>query len=300
MNISDWLTKTTKKLEEAGIGTARLDCLVMLEDATGKDRTHLLAHPETTVQGSTLYSINKQVERRAKHEPLAYIMGKTEFYGRDFIVNKHVLVPRPESETMIELLKQLLMQRADGRGLIIVDVGTGCGALGITAKLELPELEVILTDIDQNCLKVAQQNAQKHSVDIDFVQGDLLDPLLNKSNGRQFYLTTLLNHQRDTRVRRLMTGRFAILANLPYVPDAYTINQAARHEPDIAIFGGPDGLDLYRRLFDQLSQNKQFIDVKYILTESLPPQHKDLVKIAKNHGYKQIQEDDFIQVFEKS
>jgi len=90
------------------------------------------------------------------------------------------------------------------------------------------------------------------------------------------------------------------MANLPYVPDNHTINQAAMQEPKIAIFGGPDGLDLYRKLFAQLSNNNMFTGVKYVLTESLPPQHPALAKIAKNHGYKQHQEDDFIQVFEKS
>ena len=277
MIISDWLTENIKKLKDASVATARLDCLVLLEDATGINRAYLLAHPETSVTGPTCHKLNEQVKRRAKHEPLAYIRGKTEFYGREFIINKHVLEPRPESETMIELLKQLIGQRAEGRGQSVVDIGTGCGALGITAKLEFPDTEVVLTDIDPNCLKVARQNTKKHKVNVTFIQGNLLEPLF-----------------------ALSPPPFALLCNLLYVPDSHVINKAAMNEPRVAIFGGPDGLDLYRQLFTQLSINKQFTSVKYVLTESLPPQHPALSQIAKNHGFKQYKEDDFIQVFEKS
>jgi len=161
MNISDWLTKNTKKLEKAGVGTARLDCLVLLEDATGKDRTYLLAHPQTTAKGSTFRKLDGWVERRAKHEPLAYIRGKTEFYGRDFIVNKHVLVPRPESETMIELALKVIGGRIQvSDDIQVIDVGTGSGALAITMKLEFPKIDVFATDIDPKCLAVALQNTK--------------------------------------------------------------------------------------------------------------------------------------------
>ena len=283
MTIQEILNSSVTKLEKASIGTARLDALVLLEDITGKDRAHLLAHPETPVQGATLEKLNGWIVRRMKHEPLAYIRGKTEFYGREFLINNRVLEPRPESETMIELLKELVASRLSlvarktstrESNLIITDIGTGSGALAITAKLEMPQAEVIATDIDPNCLSVARRNAKKHHVDIAFSEGDLLNSL------------------------KLATGDWrlaTIMANLPYVPDHYKINQAVAMEPRHAIFGGKDGLDLYRRLFGQLNRGER--RVQFVFTESLPFQHKELAKIAKQVGYSLQKTDDFIQLF---
>src|SRR5688572_26953494 len=107
MLIADFLQKAETKLKTAGIGSAQLDCVILLEDELHKDRAWLLAHPEHEVAHTHLKKLEKQVIRRAAHEPLAYIRGFTEFYGRKFKVNKRVLEPRPESEAMIELLKQL-------------------------------------------------------------------------------------------------------------------------------------------------------------------------------------------------
>lgn len=280
MKISDWLRQATVKLEDAGIGTARLDALILAEDACGKDRAYLLAHPDLDVKGRTFHTLEEQLKRRAMHEPLAYIRGKTEFYGREFVIDHRVLEPRPESETMIELLlDQVKRQKLKVES--IVDVGTGSGALAITAKLELPLAQVIAVDIDSKCLQVARQNIKKHSVKVETYQANLLEPLAtsnfsNKKHGRGFYL-------------------IIVMANLPYIPDSYAINQAAMNEPKLAIFGGADGLDIYRQLFAQIAHYSQ--KPKYVLTESMPPQHKKLAEIAKNHGYILQQTDDFIQLF---
>lgn len=286
MTIEEWLSRAVARLEEAGIGTARLDALVLAEDATGKDRAYLLAHPELLVRGSTSHKLNEQIERRIKHEPLAYIRGRTEFYGREFIVDRRVLEPRPESETMIEILCHLdrsgkISTRfldSARNDIVIADIGTGSGALAITAKLEIPDAKVSAVDIDPDCLAVAKKNAKKHSVDIDFHKGNLLGPLQDPSSKIS-----------------------VLLCNLPYVPDNYQINQAAGNEPGIAIFGGPDGLGLYRKLFLQIAKNLQFKrSIKYILTESLPFQHEELIKIAWGYGYKQTAGEDFIQLFKSS
>lgn len=268
MRLQQWLDTAVNRLEAAGIGTARLDCLVLLEDCLGKDRSYLLAHPEITLDSKALDALNAQIMRRMQHEPLAYIRSKTEFYGREFIVNKHVLEPRPESEAMIELLIGL----PPPTPTVIVDIGTGSGALAITAKLELPEATVMATDISSDCLEVAQHNAQKYGVDIQFFKGNLLDPLVKRINPT------------------------VVLANLPYVPDSYTLNNAAMMEPRIAIFGGPDGLDIYRKLFDQLTNLPE--NPTYILTESLPFQHTELSKVAERHHYQQLRRVDLIQVFQ--
>lgn len=287
-----WLKQATNTLKGVGISSARLDSLILLEDELGRDRAWVLAHPEATVQGTSLYRLNKKVARRVSHEPLAYIRGFTEFYGRKFKVNKRVLEPRPESETMIELLKELVGSRksiVDSK-VAIADVGTGSGALGITAVLELHNPEVDLYDIDASCLAVARHNAHMHELNLHCYKRDLLS--------------------------RPIRAYDILLANLPYVPDRWKINKAAAMEPRIAIFGGKDGLDIYRRLFEQLnstgttrrSPNKQFNSSTgrtrrqwpmYVLTESLPPQHQKLAKIAKKAGYHLVKNQDFIQLFER-
>jgi release factor glutamine methyltransferase len=269
MLIDEWLTQATRTLESAGIGTARLDALILLEDATGYTRAHLLAHPEIPLQGRVLRILNEQIERRMSHEPLAYIRGKVEFYGREFVINSKVLVPRPESETMIELLVSLCKANPCRE---IIDVGTGCGALGITAKLEIQNADVTLIDIDPKCLKVAKQNASKHKIEVQLSRSDLLEKVLPAQ------------------------APAAIMANLPYVPDSYHINEAAGHEPRLAIYGGEDGLDLYGRLFGQLNRGKN--RVQYVFTEALPFQHQELANIAKSNGYSLRKSADFIQIFE--
>lgn len=264
------------ELSKAGVGTARLDSLVLLEDYLGKDRAWLLAHPDTEILAVQVTELKKLLSLRTEHKPMAYIRGHTEFYGRDFVISSAVLEPRPESETMIDLFRSLLadgsLRLKKGYSPKIADVGTGSGALGITAALEVPETSVDLIDIDPETLKIAKMNVDKFTLEVNLIESDLLT-------------NTSLAYD-------------VLLCNLPYVPDDYQINLAASHEPEIAIFGGPDGLDLYRKLFSQVKNLTQ--QPLYILTESLPPQHHELSKIAAQNGYKLTRENDFIQLFNRT
>jgi release factor glutamine methyltransferase len=269
MDIGTWLQKSTQKLRTAGIPTARLDCLVLLEDILNKNRTHLLAHPEDMLSSAQIVELDHNIVRRSAHEPLAYIRGKSEFYGRTFLVDKHVLEPRPESETMIEMLKAVATSALPAKPHI-VDVGAGSGALGITAKLELPAAYVDLIEIDRAALAVAKKNINMLSKNMNIFENDLL---------------TNISANYDV-----------VLANLPYVPDEFHINTAAEAEPHIAIFGGPDGLDIYRRLFRQIAVQSH--KPSFIFTEALPPQHDLLAAIALKNGMKLTKADDFIQQFE--
>jgi release factor glutamine methyltransferase len=169
---------------------------------------------------------------------------------------------------MIELLKSL-QPAADTS---ILDVGTGSGCLAITTKLELPFAAVGACDIDKQCLQTAAANAKNLQADVDFAASDLL----------------VARHEPCD----------IILANLPYVPDDFHINTAASHEPKHAIFGGPDGLDLYRTMFQQTGEKPWH--PRYIFTESLPSQHPALTQIAAAAGYSLQQTDDFIQLFMRS
>lgn len=262
----DWLISATSLLESAGIGTARLDALVLLEDELGYDRSRLLADSEMTIKPGSIAKLNRFLSRRARHEPLAYIRGKSEFYGRDFIVNKHVLEPRPESEPIIEELKWLRLPMRPR----IADIGTGSGCLGITAMLELKACHVEMYDIDRRAISVAERNAKAHNLSLRIFQADLLG-------------WRPANYD-------------VILANLPYVPNRYKLNRSAELEPKIAIFGGNDGLDVYRRLFGRLAA--VHTKPKFILTEALPTQHIGLAGIAEFSGFKLNRNNGFVQVFE--
>ncbi|MDL2342207.1 MAG: peptide chain release factor N(5)-glutamine methyltransferase [Patescibacteria group bacterium] len=276
MTVESWLRTTTRSLSAAGIATARLDALVLLEDAVGQNRGYLLAHPELEITASKLDQLTNLLTSRAQHVPLSYLRGQQEFYGRSFFVAPGVLVPRPESETMIDQLKTLFLDLADQPGDAsdndkwqLADIGTGSGALGITAALELPKTQVSLIEIDDAAITIAKTNVISFATDTPIIQSDLL-------------ATCSTNYD-------------VLLCNLPYVPDDYPINKAAEHEPKLALFGGADGLDLYRRLFQQISN----LSVKplYILTEALPATHNDLAVSAVAAGYKLQNSVDFIQIF---
>jgi len=285
MTAGEFLKQSEDSFKTAGISSARLDALILLEDSLHKDRAWILAHPETKISQAVAGRLSRKVERRARHVPLAYIRGHTEFYGRSFKVNRHVLEPRPESETMIELLKQIvdgesLMVNRNSKNhkpktinplnsLAIADVGTGNGAIGITAALELPGSTVDLYDISAGCVSVAKHNTHLHELHLHVRKMNLLS--------------------------RPLRPYEVILANMPYVPDKWQINQAAMAEPKIAIFGGKDGLDVYRKLFAQLGRFTW--KPSYVLTEALPPQHEKLAAIAAAHGFNLRKSDDFIQVF---
>jgi release factor glutamine methyltransferase len=268
MEIDNWIAYATKTLSDSDIETARLDSLILLEMVLGKDRSWLLAHSENNINQADLDSLNKFITKRSTHYPLAYITGRSHFYNNQFFVNEHVLVPRPESETIIDVLKTI----TPGDKAAIIDVGTGSGALAITAKLLFPKIDVIAVDIDKNALDVASKNAVYLKTNITFFESDLLESLP----------VSLIKDS-------------ILLANLPYVPGGFAINKSAKLEPKAAIFGGINGLDLYSKLFDQIKAPKS--QPTYVITESLPQQHSNLESIASGAGYRCLETNDFIQLF---
>lgn len=258
MNISTWLQQSINTFENAGVTTARLDALVLLADELGCDKAWILAHQEHELQIEELKNLSTKVIQRTYHTPLAYLRGHIEFYGREFKVDQHVLVPRPETEDIIESLK---VSTADTHNPIIIDVGTGSGCLAITASLEVIPSTVIAMDNDPLALTVARANSHSLGSDIHFFEGDLLDPLKGYD----------------------LRNPIIIIANLPYVPYDYAINEAAKHEPKNAIFSENGGLKHYERLFEQAQNMCSVADV--IITESLETQHSTLAKIAESYGY---------------
>ena len=204
---------------------ARRDAETLLLYHIGKDRAWLLAHAEDEYAGCSAIGYVTLVERRNTGEPIQQIIGETEFYGLPFRVTRDVLIPRPETEHLVERGLAIAQSTAHPR---IVDVGTGSGAIAVALAHALPAASVTIIDISPAALAVARDNAARNNVAdrIKFLEGDLLAPVA----GEQFDL---------------------IVSNPPYVPETDRDSLAVEvrdYEPALALFAGADGLDIYRRL----------------------------------------------------
>ncbi|MSQ23027.1 MAG: peptide chain release factor N(5)-glutamine methyltransferase [Chloroflexi bacterium] len=220
------------RMRAAGADAPRLTALVLLESASGLSREHLLANPQAGLTPEVGARFNDCVARRCAREPLAYILGEREFYGRPFAVTPATLIPRPETEGLVELalgyLQQLsrLMDPA-----LALDVGTGSGAIAVTLLAEFPRLVVTATDIESSALDVAQANAKRHGVAsrLRLIVCDLASALAGPFN--------------------------LIVANLPYIPSNELDGlqpDVRNYEPRIALDGGTDGTHEIIRLIQCL------------------------------------------------
>lgn len=264
--IQSWLETASVKLKLAGIPSARLDAELLLAKAIEKSREYILSHPETPLRkGWTLAQLKTNLKRRCMREPMAYILGQKEFYGRMFQVNKDVLIPRPESEVMIELLGGLRPSRAT-----IIDVGTGSGCLAISATLKFPTSRVIATDTSKKALIVAKTNAKKYDAQVTFLEGSLLEPVRHK--GFQPLI---------------------ILANLPYVDESWReVSPETAYEPRDALYATDNGLELVLRL---ITQAKAILPKKsFLLLEADPRQHDAIVQYGTAQGFTLHKKQDFI------
>ena len=229
--IKSFLRMSTQALMDAGINSARLDSELLLSHYLNLPREWIIAHDDAEIAEPQWAELCKMLYLRTKRVPLAYLTGIKSFYGRDFIVNEDVLIPRPESEQIIESLKQLVVRSPQIKS--IADVGTGSGCLAITAKLEIPNLEVIALDISNRALAIAKQNERNLGLDdkIKFIQSDLL------SN-----LTSVVD---------------VIIANLPYVNRNWdNLSPELKFEPDLALYDDIDNATgLIKKLISETSSH---------------------------------------------
>ncbi len=232
------------RLRDADVASYTLAAELLLLHVAGRDRTWLYAHPEDAIGTEQERQFLSLVSRRAAGEPTQYLTGKQEFWGLEFEVTPDVLIPRPETEHVIEValdrlaLRELRAgrkQTLSGEGLRIADVGTGSGCIAIALAKDLPGAKFLATDISPAALKVAQRNAERNQFagQIEFVRADLL-------NGQSSSLGEL---------------RFDLIAsNPPYVSrrEAPTLQREVRdHEPEVALYGGEEGYELYAGLVTQ-------------------------------------------------
>jgi release factor glutamine methyltransferase len=216
--VREALDSAVIALTAAGVQTPRLDAEVLLAHALGVDRLKLLVDREARVEGGAVRAFQDAVRRRSVgREPVAYITGVKGFRHLDLHVDARVLIPRPETETLVAAAIDALPH-----GARVADVGTGSGAVALALKDERPDLQVIATDVSEDALAVARANARRLGLDVTFVRADLLDGV---------------------------SGVDAVVSNPPYVEDdAELAPEIVRHEPALALRAGPHGLDVLRLL----------------------------------------------------
>lgn len=236
-----------------------MDAEVLLSFVAGKTREELLVHPEKDISPGKFKKYKNLIARRATHEPVAYIIGKKGFFGLEFKVNPSVLIPRPETEILVE--EAIKGFRVEGRGYRIVDVGTGSGAIAVALAKNLPNAKIIATDVSAKALKIAKQNAKNNGVGkrIKFVKTSLL-PNLKAYSLRPTAL---------------------IVANLPYLPARVwqkAMPDVKKFEPKGALLGGVDGLNLIKKLLQKIKSE----NIKgTVLLEIDPSQPKKLSSFTK-------------------
>ena len=263
--IKDWIAHATKQLSDAAVPSPSLDAELMLADALNRDRTWLIAHHDDTIPEKNLEKLTITLARRLNREPLAYIRGYKEFYGRTFSVTPDTLIPRPDTEVLIELLAPLVKA-----GMHMIDIGTGSGAIAISAALEYTELTVDATEVSEAALAEAQKNAETLKAEVHFTRSNLLDDL---------------------------HGTYDIIcANLPYVDRTWEVSQETHAEPSLALYANDDGLALIKRLIEQAPAH--LTHNGFMLLEADPRQHDAIIAFAHGFSFDWYETGDFIVVLQ--
>jgi release factor glutamine methyltransferase len=247
-------------LAQAGVDEPQLDAEVLLSEATGLSRAGLFTWADRNLTPKELTRFRDDVYRRAEREPLAYIVGQREFFGLSFSVSPAVLVPRPETELLVEQALDWLTRPNAPASPRVADVGTGSGIIAVSLAVHLPDVRIFATDTSTEALEVAQANAARHGVaaHIEFLAGDLLAPVPQPVD--------------------------LIVANLPYVATAdweTLMPEIREHEPRQALDGGPDGLEWIRRLL--AAAPRCLCPGAALLAEIGATQGKAAVDLARSH-----------------
>lgn len=258
MKIREALASVTERLSESHIADPNIEAEVLLRHLLGMDRASFFASLHeclTTNQSARLYQL---VQRRLEGEPLAYILGRREFYGLDFAVNHHVFVPRQETELLVDKVLELCPADRSGEPLEVVDVGTGCGAIAMAVACHRAEVTVYATDISREALQVADINRRQHGVAdrVHLIQGDLLEAVHRPVD--------------------------VIVSNPPYIKtgELSCLAPEIRREPTPALDGGDDGLAMIRRLL--LRAPAHVTPGGCVLVEIAPEQLHQVMELARD------------------
>lgn len=267
LDVKQALKLAVQLLDQHKIPSAWLDAEVLLSFVLKKDRAYIVSHNEYQLSPAQSLQFNNYIKLRAKHFPLAYIIGYKEFYGLNFFVTPVVLIPRPESEQLVDLALDSYSNNTDST---IIDIGTGSGCLIISVLVELSkkhkQAKGIAIDISSRALAIAKRNSKKNHVsNIQFIQSNLLTTFIKKPSALS------------------KSKHLIILANLPYVPlKILKTEPSIKQEPRLALAGGKDGLDIYRRLAKQIYKLQKQCNVSMtILCEINPEQKKSFQSLWK-------------------
>ncbi len=255
MKLAQALHEATEALQAAGIDDAWLEAEVLLRHTLDLDRAHLYARLQEDLSSGDQAAFRSLLARRLAHEPTAYIVRQREFYGLDLETTPAALIPRPETELLVQ---EALARACHRERLLIVDVGTGNGAIAVALAVHLPQAVLVAIDLSREALSLAVRNARRHGVEsrVSFLQADLLAPLAQPAD--------------------------LIVANLPYVRSAdweALPPEIREHEPRAALDGGPDGLREIERLLGQAPSCLR--PGGSLLVEMGPPQAAPALALAR-------------------
>lgn len=257
MTIKEVLEKNTQKLKESGIRSPELDAEVLLMHVLNSPRSKILAHPKRKLTKKQFSKYNDLIKKRRMHFPVAYLTGKKEFYGLEMIVNQDVLIPRPETETIIDYAKkEIKKDKKNKKKYVIADIGTGSGAIAVALAKLFPKVTILASDVSKKALSVVKANIDKHNItNVALLQSDLLKA-----------------YPKETKIN-------AIIANLPYLSyDVYvSAAKEVHYEPKEALVAKKSGLFFYEKLIPAL---KPFVGKTMLLFLEIDPyQYTKLKKI---------------------
>ena len=263
MIISSALKNAEDILKKSQIPSWRLDAEILLAEVLRKDRSELMIRNNLKISNKKAFTFNRYIDRRKKFEPVAYILNNKEFFSLDFFVNKNSLIPRPETELMVEKAIEIYKKKAPN----ILDIGTGSGCIIISVLRHLPKSRGIGLDISKNAIKVAKFNSEK---------------LLKVYNKRLKFMNVSIEKLSNNRIFDL------ILANPPYINSKDIRNLSSdikRYEPKIALDGGKDGLDVIKKVI-----YKSFKILKHNGTLAIEignNQYFAVSKLLRENGFKE-------------
>ncbi len=268
MKISDILTFAKIQLENSGVSNSKLDSLILLSHTLSFSKEQIIFNPDFNLTSEQEKTFLEFIKRRCEREPVSHLIGKREFYGRNFIVTSDVLDPRPDSETLIELVLKTFPNKK--QNIQFLEIGCGSGCLVITLLKEFENSIAYALDISEKALEIAKKNVKLNEVQnrIKFLQSDILSALENSE-----------------------TNNFApkfdlIISNPPYIPSQYIEElepEVRIFEPRIALDGGNDGLDFYRRI---ASDAKDFLKENgKIILEIGIKQEEEIVKVFTSQNF---------------
>ena len=284
VTAKELLVEATERLKSREIGTPQLDAEVILCNLLEVDRVKLLIYPDMEISREICKKFWENVERRMNYEPIQYIVNRQEFMGLDLFVDKGVLIPRGDTEILVEKVLEVYGNEYAPEFVNILDIGTGSGAITVSLAKLIENCHVTSIDISPRALEIASKNAAIHGVEgkIDFLNGDLFGPLKDGDEDRA--------NPKEGNSEEVGSKLEFIVSNPPYIPDR-TIKslspQVKEHEPLLALVGGEDGLDFYRKIIDQSPD--YLVQGGYLVLEIGYNQGKSVSSLMKERGFKDVE-----------